>query len=162
LAIAQGTAAHVYALTAFCMIACIVLGTGYIATPSEKLDARAGLFVAVTGVFLMAFVGGFAAIVFRNPSVTAKFVVEDYRDQFLGFHDANVVTQWLTPYVEFPKLVVSDDENKGKREIADQEVVQIGIENLASLTSSNIRQRGFKLTNLDDLALSPSAARLLH
>jgi hypothetical protein len=133
-----GYSATVYAITAFSMVACVVLGTGYFAVPGDIVEARARLFNAITFGFLGVFLAGallFIGLTIFNPPVTVQISFDDYKTQIARFHDVADPGFSLVPYIRHPGRDVFGDDQDPKSEFTLQNAssIYIGLDNLPAL-----------------------------
>lgn len=130
---ASTSLAFVYAITAFCMIATVILGVGYFAVPNDRIQARARLFGLITFTFLAVFVTGFLIIGLGPKTIKVPIVMEDYRDKYRDYHHSDV---GLVPYVEYPHEQDITDDDASRIPLSNESMIRVGIRHIDRLESS--------------------------
>jgi hypothetical protein len=151
---ASTTLTMIYAVMAFSMVACIVLGTGYFAVPNDRIGQRSRLFNAITVTFLGLAVGCVAYLMFFQPTVRVPIVVEDFKGRYLSYA--------LQPYIEYPPykdLTDKENDDTSRVMLTDSSFVRVFVKGLDKLEGAADELKTLCTTRQLDLNLSPSCQR---
>jgi len=130
-------AATVYALTAFCMIALIIMGTGLFAVSGiREKEGPARLFYMIAGAFGLVFLAGFGlfwAKALVTPTVTIKVAYDRFDQDIAAFDDPAAPKIRLKAYFRGNRRVDFQGDANPQVTVTDGGELVFGLDNLTDL-----------------------------